>query len=53
LVAFAGPGVVGCGRLGGSRPGVLCATRVRLICAGSGLASPVPQDHGSSWGAAV
>jgi hypothetical protein len=37
------------GRLGGWRSGRLCATRVRLIYAGLG----VPQDHGSSWGAAV
>jgi hypothetical protein len=38
----------GCGRLGGWRSGVLCATRVRLI-----FAVQLPQDHGSSWGAAV
>jgi hypothetical protein len=34
--AFAGRCGGGCGRLGGWRSGVLCATRVRLICAGLG-----------------
>ena len=39
----------GCGGLGGWRSGVLCATRGQADIRGFG----VPQDHGSSWGAAV
>ena len=39
----------GCGRLGGWRSGRLCATRGQTDIRGFGL----PQDHGSSWGAAV
>jgi len=37
-----------CGRLGGWRSGRLCATRGQTDIRGLG-----PQDHGSSWGAAV
>jgi hypothetical protein len=45
---FRGSGL-GCGRLGGWRSGRLCATRGQTDIRGFGL----PQDHGSSWGAAV